>query len=193
MNITIEEYNTAITHYDEQIILETAKLEHTSQVQRDEFQARIDASKAKIAKLETDLAAAAAERDRIMGEITTADQEESQIKSQVETLQRKVKDLTEEISASHEQGQDRLAVFGVNLNAVLAAIKQGRWFGREPVGPLGLHVELGDVEKWGDIMRISIGHQMRAFAITDVRDHGQLKAILQRHKKSVALVYGARF
>jgi structural maintenance of chromosomes protein 6 len=186
MNLTIEEYKTAIAHYDEQITLEAAKLEHASQAQRDEFQARIDAGKARIAKLDADLASAAAERDRLLGEITTAEQQESLAKTQVDTLQRKVQDTTEEIAASQNQEHDRLAAFGVNMNAVLAAIKKGRWFGHEPVGPLGLYVQLDDAAKWGDIMRISIGHQMRAFGITDTRDFGPLKAILQRHKKYVS-------
>jgi chromosome segregation ATPase len=143
----------------------------------------MDASKARIATLEANLASAEAERDRLAAEITTADQQEAQAKGQVDTLQRKFQDVSEEIAASHNQEHDRLAAFGVGMTAVLAAIKKGRWTGNEPVGPLGMYVELEDAEKWGDIMRISIGHQMRAFAITDSRDFGPLKAILQRHKK----------
>jgi chromosome segregation ATPase len=143
----------------------------------------MDASKTKIAALETDLASRAAERDRIVGETTAADQQEAQAKNQLDTIQRRVQDITDEIAASQNQESDRLAAFGLNMTAVLAAIKGARWFGREPVGPLGLHVELEDPAKWGDIMRISIGHQMRAFAITDYRDLRQLKSILHRHKK----------
>ena len=183
MNVTLEEYNTAIKHYDGQLAIEAAKLESASQAQRDEFKARMDACKARITVFEADLASAATERDRLAAKVTTADQQEVQIKSQVDTLHRKVQDITEEIAVSHNQEHDRLAAFGVNMTAVLAAIEKGCWVGHKPVGPLGMHVELEDAEKWGDIMRISIGHQMRAFAITDARDFGPLKSILQRHKK----------
>jgi chromosome segregation ATPase len=188
MNITLEEYKTAIAHYDEQLTLEAAKLEQASQAQREEFQARINESKAKIASLETDLASAATARDRLIGENTTADQQEAQAKNRVETLQRKMQEITEEIAVRSNQEQDRLAAFGFNMTAVLVAIKQQRWLGDVPVGPLGMYVELEDVAKWGDIMRISIGHQMRGFAITDARDFGPLKSILQRHKKYVPLM-----
>jgi structural maintenance of chromosomes protein 6 len=188
MNVTLEEYKTAIAHYDEQLTVEAAKLEQASQAQREEFQARIDESKAKIAALEVDLASAAKERDRLIGENTTADQQETQAKNQVETLQRKMQEINEEVTANSNQEQDRLAAFGSNMTAVLGAIKQQRWFGDVPVGPLGMYVELDDAAKWGDVMRISIGHQMRGFAITDARDSGPLKSILQRHKKYVPLV-----
>jgi structural maintenance of chromosomes protein 6 len=183
MNTTLEEYKTAIAHYDEQIALETEKLEHASQAQRDGFQARIDESKARAAALDAELTSAGAERDRIVGEITAAEQQETQVKHQLETFERKVRDITEEIATSQNQEHDRLSAFGTNMTAVLGAIRQRRWLGREPVGPLGMYVELEDAAKWGDIMRISIGHQMRAFAITDARDFAPLKSILQGHKK----------
>jgi len=183
MNITLEEYKKAIAHDDEQLALEATKLEQASQAQREEFQARIDETKAKITALEVDLASAATERDRLISENTIADQQEAQAKTQVETLQRKMQELTEEIAVRSNQEQDRLAAFGFSMTAVLVAIKQQRWFGDVPVGPLGMYVELEDAAKWGDIMRISIGHHMRGFAITDARDFGALKAILQRHKK----------
>ena len=188
MNVTLEEYKTAIAHYEEQLTLEAAKLEQSSQAQREEFQTCIDESKARIAAINTDLASVTAVRDRLTGENTTADQQEAQANNQVETLQRRVQDITEEIAASSNQEHDRLAAFGLNMTAVLTAIKNGHWFGDVPVGPLGLYVELEEAAKWGDIMRISIGHQMRAFAITDARDFGPLKSILQRYKKYVPLM-----
>jgi outer membrane protein TolC len=71
MNVTLEEYNTAIKHYDSQLTIEAAKLESASQAQRDEFKARIDACTARITVFEADLASAATERDRLAAEITT--------------------------------------------------------------------------------------------------------------------------
>lgn len=184
MNATLEEYKATIAHLNEQLSLEAAKLEQDSQAKRDEYQVRTDASKAKKAILEAELASAASERDRLAADIRDADQQEVQANGQVNTLQRKVQDIIEEIAADNHQEHDRLAAFGNDMTAVLTAIKKGRWFGRQPpIGPLGMYVELKDPGKWADVMRIAIGHQMRAFAITDARDLGPLKTILKRYKK----------
>src|SRR5258708_6497258 len=106
MNVTLEEYKTAIAHYEGQLTLEAAKLEQSSQAQREEFQTRIDESKARIAAINADLASITAVRDRLTGENTTADQQEAQATNQVETLQRRVQDITEEIAASSNQEHD---------------------------------------------------------------------------------------
>ena len=68
---------------------------------------------------------------------------------------------------------------------MLAMIKTGCWVGHKSVGPLRMQVDLEDAEKWGDIMRILIGHQIWAFAIMDTWDFGLMKSILLQHKKWV--------
>lgn len=184
MNVTLEEYKATIAHLDEQLSLEAAKLEQNSQAKRDEYQVLIDASKSRKAILEAELVSTTSERDRLAADIGVADQQEVHANSQVSILRRKVQDIAEEIAVDINQEHDRLAAFGNNMTAVLAAIKKARWSSRQPpVGPLGMYVELEDSTKWAEVMRIVIGHQLRAFAITDARDFGPLKAILQRHQK----------
>lgn len=185
MNVTLEEYKTTIANLSTQLELEATKLEHASQIQQDKYQARIDECKARIASLKTDKAPLVVQRDQLTKDIAAVERDEAQAKSELDTSQQKVQDIVDEISTINTQDGDRLAIFGANMAAILAEIKRGRWHGQEPVGPLGLYVELEDARKWGDIMRVSIGREMGAFGITDSRDSGPLRAILRHFKRWV--------
>lgn len=183
MNSTLSELNKSLERLQAQLAEESEKLEQNSQTQRDHFQTRIHSHKERITALETRQQAIDRERHSFASDLTVVEHEENEARNLSKSLQKKAQDVEEELRTSETQQRDRHSAFGNNLPAVQQAIKNTRWYGREPIGPLGMYVQLDDPDIWGDVLRITMGHQMRSFAITEAKDYGPLKAILKRYDK----------
>lgn len=183
MNDTMLEYQREIAGLDLDLSKETQTLQEDVQAKREKLNIRMEVVQDNITVLQSDLASAGTERDRLIAEIAQADYQREEAQRQVDVWKGKKQELEGKMAYIKSQQKDPLSAFGNNLGQVIEAIKVARWHGHPPIGPLGMFVQLDNPAKWGDLMRVYIGHQMRAFAITDARDLRTLKAILVKTGK----------
>lgn len=81
-----------------------------------------------------------------------------------------------------EGEKSALAPYGTGIESVIKEVQNMRWHGQRPLGPLGRFVKLRD-SKWADVLRVNLSGTMVSWAITDARDRGPLKALLERFGK----------
>jgi hypothetical protein len=183
MDDTMLEYQAEIIHIDNDLRKENQSLEEDFQSQRRKLNIRMEVVRDRLAVLQGELVSAGTEKDRLITELAQVDHQRGEAQRQVDVWNGKKQALVGKIATMKSQQKDPLSAFGNNMSEVNNAIKRARWQGHPPIGPLGMFVELDDSAKWGDLMKVHIGHQMRAFAISDGRDFRQLKAILMRTGK----------
>ena len=172
-----------IEGYDQKILEETRRLEVNTQAKRDETQRKLQDAADNVNKaidrlkgLETEIATAEEEFRVITTEGGAAEEEVRRIRADIDHHQQM-------ITQCHAQKSNQLAPYGNNIQRVLEAIKGMRWHGAPPVGPFGLHVKVREPGRWAELMRAQLGQAMSSFAITDSRDHAQLKKLLRESKK----------
>lgn len=91
---------------------------------------------------------------------------------------REARDLEGGLERMQRQTDNRLSVFGSNIETVMRAIDRAQWHVR-PVGPLGMFVELQDMY-YRDVLHSYLGAQLCTWAVQDQRDRAQLMSILKR-------------
>lgn len=176
--------DASIARLDKQIEDEARRMETHTREKRDEARAKldqvqkdVDANDAHLKAVEADVRADAEQQAGAyaMGK---------QLDHQLLDAERDVRNCREQINLCDQGAQNSLTPYGERIGEVMAQVKTMKWHGGIPVGPLGLSVKLKD-PKWADTMRIQLGSLMSAWAITDARDRGQLKALLTRSGKFV--------
>lgn len=91
---------------------------------------------------------------------------------------KEARDLESGLERMQRQTENRLSVFGNNIEVVMRAIDRAKWHVR-PVGPLGMFVELQDMN-YRDVLHSYLGAQLCTWAVQDQRDRAQLMAILRK-------------
>lgn len=177
------EIEAELTQLENDLTSESQTLEEDIQAKQEALRIRTDVIRAEITTLKAQRESAESGQRRHLQDLPAAEARLKTAGEEVEVWKRKREDLQAQISAVPSQHRDSLSMFGKNLGEVLKTIKASQWHGQEPLGPLGRFVELDNVEQWGDLMRIHIGHQMPSFVVTDARDIGPLQQILSRAGK----------
>lgn len=183
MNGAMRDYTAELGRIEEDIAREAKKLEVDARAKREDLRNRMDGVKQRITELEDGLQSAGSTRHRLNTEIASVDRECNVASEQQQDSLRRIQEVEEAIKMAQTGNKDSYAAFGNNVRKVLSEIQRQTWFGRIPIGPLGLYVDLDDFPTWGELMRTYIGSQMRAFAIQDARDFKKLKDILNRNGK----------
>jgi len=97
----------------------------------------------------------------------------------------RVQECETQIKVARDSEKNALAPYGSGIEAVIKEMQTMRWHGQQPLGPLGRFVKLKD-HRWADVLRVNLSGTMVSWAVTDARDRGPLKALLERYGKYVA-------
>ncbi|KAI6129762.1 hypothetical protein EDD16DRAFT_1689974 [Pisolithus croceorrhizus] len=165
MNASLNALDKAIQEYNIKIVEETRRMETHTLARREELNRSLEEAKQAVA------AAEHAHR-------TVCDEKRTK---QTATEECKEKGMAAQNQA--KQAQERIQECNTMINRdmkrILEQIKQMRWYGDTPIGPLGLHVRLKD-QRWASLLRSQLGTLMSAFACTDPRDRPQLKRLFDQ-------------
>ena len=96
----------------------------------------------------------------------------------------RVQECEAQIKVARDSEKNALAPYGHGLEAVIRDVQTMRWHGQQPLGPLGRFVKLKD-HRWADVLRVNLSSSMVSWAVTDSKDRGPLKALLERYGKYV--------
>ncbi|KJA20562.1 hypothetical protein HYPSUDRAFT_142094 [Hypholoma sublateritium FD-334 SS-4] len=99
-----------------------------------------------------------------------------------ETIQKDITRCDAMIDSAKRAENDALAPYGNNMKQLLDRINSMHWVGDIPLGPLGQYVKAKDPKVWGKLLRNRLSQLLVAFAVTDARDHSQLKKLLMDTK-----------
>ena len=102
----------------------------------------------------------------------------------------RVQECEAQIKVARDSEKNVLAPYGSGMEAVIREVQTMRWHGQKPLGPLGRFVKLKD-PRWADVLRVNLASTMVSWAITDAKDRGPLKALLERYGKYVARFYSS--
>jgi chromosome segregation ATPase len=158
---------------------------HT-QAKHEETQRRIEAVKDTVAALEGRAHGFQLERRVVSNDADAVEREGKDVDRRKSELQNRIQECDQMIAAAKSRENDALIPYGRDIKKVLEVIKKMRWFGDEPLGPLGVHVKARDPAKWGELLRNQLASYLTAFAVTDARDRIQLKKLLHESGKRVA-------
>ena len=158
---------------------------HT-QAKHEESQRRIEAAREAVTAIEGNVNSLQIERKKVSGEADAVEREGKDVDRKKSELQNRIHECDQMILAAKNREKDALIPYGKDIKKVLEAIKKTRWFGEEPLGPLGVHVKARDPAKWGEILRNQLSSYLTAFAVTDARDRIQLKKLLHDSGKWVS-------
>ena len=155
---------------------------HT-QAKHEETQRRIEAARDAVVAIEERANSLQIERKNVSGDADAVEREGRDIDRKKSDLQNRIQECEQMILAAKNREKDALIPYGKDIKKVLEAIKKMRWFGEEPLGPLGVHVKARDPVRWGEILRNQLSSYLTAFAVTDARDRVQLKKLLYESGK----------
>jgi structural maintenance of chromosomes protein 6 len=146
----------------------------------EQSKADLDANAAQLKSIEADLRANTDKSETLAAE-------ERKLDAQVAQAQTEVSTCKEQIRNCEARGRNKLAPFGNRIDEVVAQVNKTKWHGKTPVGPLGVHVKLKDMQ-WADVMKVTLGSLMNSWAVTDARDRQTLKALLMKSGKQVSFL-----
>ncbi|KAK7037566.1 Structural maintenance of chromosomes protein 6 [Paramarasmius palmivorus] len=161
-----------------QINEEKERLESDTQAKLAEYQQKLERAQEAIDNASREVTSAG-ERITTLGpqvqDLLTRWEEE---KERFKTSEDKIAYCQDMIARCRQGERNRYLAYGNNIPQVLERVRDTRWHGNVPLGPLGLYVKVKDAEKWAELLRNQLGRLLTAFAITDARDRPILKQIL---------------
>lgn len=98
-------------------------------------------------------------------------------------IQEQIVAVGRQLQLCDEREKSKLATFGHNLEQVIKEIDKVQWKGQRPVGPFGLFVQAKDPQKWGGVLRVTLGQAMSSWAVTHPADRQVLAKILKHYRK----------
>lgn len=182
MNDDLQSNTEEIQQLNVQITEETAKLQVNKRAAREGRLQKIEELAKSIDEQRELLQKATGDQASKRNQLAGLNRQMNELTSEKGKHERDVRDCHEQLSRIDQQAGNRLNAFGKNLENVLRRIKECRWHGHVPIGPLGSFVKLQD-QQWAQVMRIQLGALARAFAITNHQDKDQLKKILSESNK----------
>ena len=174
----------AMQQLETRMAAEKARLAEFSQSKQDELSQRLQQATLDVQNAEEDLKQAEAlVRDK-KNEASGLHTQGEETDREIQVARNSVMGLREQIQRCVEQQNNSLALYGRNLKNVVERIRQMRWNGQKPLGPLGVYVKLKD-HVWADLLRTVLGNNMSSFAVTDGRDVPALRKLLRESGKCV--------
>ncbi|KAI6042717.1 P-loop containing nucleoside triphosphate hydrolase protein [Pisolithus marmoratus] len=181
MSASMTGLNKAIQEYDVKIAEETRRMETHTLARREELNRRLEEAKQAVATAEQAHRAVCEEKRTKSTATDECKQKGMAAQNQMKQSQERIEECNTMINRCKERENNSLAPYGRDMKHILEQIKQMRWHGDTPIGPLGLHVRLKD-QAWAALLRSQLGTLMSAFACTDPRDRPQLKRLFEQTK-----------
>lgn len=177
-----------IEELSQQIAAESRRMAIHTQAKHEETQRRIEAAKDDVGTIEGRVNSLQMERKSVSSETDAVERKGKDVDRKKSDLQNRIQECEQMIQTARSRENDALIPYGKDIKRVLENIKKMRWFGDEPLGPLGVHVKAKDPAKWGEILRNQLSSYLTAFAVTDARDRVQLKKLLHDSGKRVTIL-----
>ena len=160
---------------------EEAKLAAATQGVVEAFRERIRTKEALVAQLTEDgrtqdnlIRSAGEDLERLRTEGTEWSASRDRLREDVQRLQGA-------IASQQNVARDKLNVFGTGVQGVIDEIGRTKWNGEVLKGPVGLFMTLKrEHAMYARVLRNVLGHQLRAWVISDHRDRKTLAGLLQR-------------
>ena len=178
INISLEATKTQIEELTQQIAAESRRMAVHTQAKHEETQRRIEAAKDAVTAFEERANSLQIERRKVSSEADAVEREGRELEHKKLELQNRIQECDQMMQTAKNRENDALIPYGKDIKRVLETIKKMRWYGDEPLGPLGVHVKARDPAKWGELLRNQLSSFLTAFAVTDARDRMQLKKLL---------------
>ena len=179
----MEATNNQIEELSQQIAEESRRMAVHTQAKHEETQRQIEGAKDTVAAIEARSHNLQMERKDVFRQADAVERQGKELDRRKSELQNRIQECDQMINTAKSRENDVLIPYGKNIKKVLEVIKKTRWFGDEPLGPLGVHVKARDPAKWGEILRNQLTSYLTAFAVTDARDRTQLKKLLHESGK----------
>ncbi|ORY41516.1 P-loop containing nucleoside triphosphate hydrolase protein [Rhizoclosmatium globosum] len=172
-------------------LITAAQQTRTKMIQRIAEETRkLGAKRAQIETLKAEMEAAGAVITQISENMELAEIEKQTIESKLSNLratQTRLRTSIQDEDRAKQQLQnssyDRVAAYGQNMTQVLNAIqditRRGGWEGNEPIGPLGLSIQLKKPE-YRQVIESVLGGLLRSFVVDTQRDRATLNSVFQR-------------
>ncbi|CED84316.1 DNA repair protein RAD18 (SMC family protein) [Phaffia rhodozyma] len=173
-----------VKQLQETIQLEEDKIKHGNDGEKQRRQLEIETMQEKINKIKTQFPIL---NSRLKGLQTRKDELEERIRLKQEDAD-KCKSEIGHLSSKKEglirsRGDGPIGAYGSNLMPLMQAIKQKKWTGQTPIGPLGLYVKLVD-PKWQQVIEANLGSSLSSFAVTHQADAAALRALFRQFQNS---------
>ena len=171
-----------ITRVDRQIEAEAKRMAAHSNERRDRARAKLEDAKKAIEDAEERLKSLEDQGREKEEAVKEARHAMDRSQASLNQAKNRVQECESQIKAARDSEKNALAPYGNNVEAVIRDVQKTSWHGQKPLGPLGRFVKLKD-SRWADVLRVNLSGAMVSWAITDARDRGPLKALLERHGK----------
>ncbi|KAF5093008.1 hypothetical protein D0Z00_004292 [Geotrichum galactomycetum] len=129
-----------------------------------------------------------AQIDELSSALSTISPEEERIQTQIRIHDREISELKKGIDEVRRIQNNKLAAFGENTMAVVAAInKIASRFKSKPIGPIGQHVTLKD-PKWRFILNKQLQGSLTAFIVENAEDRKLILKIFEQYRTSYPII-----
>ncbi|KAF9777990.1 P-loop containing nucleoside triphosphate hydrolase protein [Thelephora terrestris] len=180
INSRIKTERANIKNVELQIDAETKRMATHTNERRERARAKLEEAKAAVENAEARLKSLEAQMEEKAQAANDVRSEENEFRAAFEAAKREMEECENQIKVARDSEKNALAPYGNNMESVIRDVQKTRWHGKEPLGPLGRYVKLKD-PKWADVLRVNLSGSMVSWAITDARDRGPLKALLERY------------
>lgn len=126
--------------------------------------------------------------EELSNELSTFNPKQESIQAQIRMCDREIADLTKGIDDVRRIQNNKLAAFGENTTAVLAAIdKFSQRFKSKPLGPIGQYVTLKD-PKWRFILNKQLQRTLTAFIVENAEDRKLILKIFEQCRTNYPII-----
>lgn len=181
MDTSIQNLDGRIKEFENRIEEEARRGDY--EAERAETRRKLEDAREAVTRIEGQIRDLVTERQNLSVQADRLKQDgESKIPRR-ESIQKEITRCDAMIDSAKRAENDALAPYGNNMKQLLDKINSMRWVGDIPLGPLGQYVKAKNPKVWGKLLRNRLGQLLVAFAVTDARDHSQLKKLLVDTKK----------
>ncbi|KAJ3561666.1 hypothetical protein NP233_g10057 [Leucocoprinus birnbaumii] len=184
MNSQMQSHKRTVAEYTQKIEEENQRAAKNTQAKRDQIQERLARAQAQAAEHESKMKSVGPQRAELEQKKADVDKEIRDLEAKGEDMRRQITFQEGLINNCAKAEKDNLLPYGINIRGVVDQIKQMRWYGKQPLGPLGAYVKAKDPRTWGELLRSQLGQLLCSFAITDARDRAQLKDLLVKSRNN---------
>ncbi|RDB15207.1 Structural maintenance of chromosomes protein 6 [Hypsizygus marmoreus] len=180
MEQSVNSTTKQIIDLEAQIQAENIRMEAHSQAKHEETQRKLEEARTVLHNAEAELESTQGQMRDQQNKCDALKQEGMNAEQELKRIQGEILNCQGLIERSKETQKESLAPYGKNIRQVLERIKNTRWHGDAPLGPLGMHVKAKDPATWGELLRNQLSSYLTAFAVTDAKDRSSLKQILDQ-------------
>ncbi|KAG9290012.1 hypothetical protein G9A89_010318 [Geosiphon pyriformis] len=189
INETIIRLRQTVRQHQQRIEEETRKLESANRQKRDEALASIRKTEQQLTETQSQLQESRLELKAEEESILHAQNQKEHLNEKVQATFREMERLQSLVRQLNEQKSDRLRVFGNSMPQIKQAIQQDNRFTQQPIGPLGMFVNLLRPE-WARALDTVIGGIMASFSVQNHEDRQILSEILKRFNCRSHIIVG---